>query len=108
MNLKPADAPIPEEWRDPRRVMPHLADELAGWLVAMRSIEADLTVLEGALDLSDGELHQMRANRPAELLEHVRVMDCIASIHGRLVELNHQVAGRAQAFRLIGEALNHG
>lgn len=107
--MKPADSPaqIPDEWREPRLVLPHLADELGGWLARMRSIEQDLTVVQGALDKepNPSERNGLAAVR---LQEREQLLEWITKIHAELLELNHQVANRLSAYVLIAQDLQRG
>ena len=87
---------IPVEWCDPRHVIPHLAGELSTWLTSLRAIAADLEVVQGSLDPS------ARPRTAAEYeAERQRLQESLTAIQGRLVGVNHQLAGRVQAYRLI-------
>lgn len=109
MNLKKANqpTPIPKEWSDPKLVMPHLADELLEWLTRLRGLDQDLAVLQGALDEEPKPGAQTGVSA-FRLPERERLLEGITTIRGRLQEIDHDIGGRAHAFKLIAEHLNHG
>jgi hypothetical protein len=92
-----ASTPIPEEWRDPRHVIPHLARQFTDWHASLLVLEQDLGVLEGAL--VGGSVSPLEAQGLLLLVEGVRA---------RLQLVQHEVATRATAFRLIADVLGDG
>ncbi len=73
-------------WRDPRAVMPHLAEQCRQWEVELRAIAAEVGVVQGALD----DTEALRA---------------LADIDRRLEEILRQVANRASAYQTVADEL---
>jgi len=84
--------PIPAEWRDPRVVMPHLAELLGRWKVSLDQLEENLSVIDGSLE-------------DLEEPDRTRLRDWLESVQGQLHELNLHVASRATAYQTVADEL---
>jgi hypothetical protein len=110
MTPEHAATPIPAEWRDPKHVMPHLAAEVGDWVTQLRQLDQDLAVVQGALEQAEEIVVATpvgQATGPAPDTTDV-LAEWVTSIRAQLAEVTHQLAGRAQTFRLIAEDLKRG